>query len=143
MGIRNLSSASISTGAKRAKFWDSATYTFDPFFDRVIILLQNGSYSNLGSLGGTAINNSTSASTSTKLSTSTASTNFGNGTGSVEIPYNVAMNDFSQGMTYEGYFYFTSATPPGSVYFFGRWNTTGGGLYQFNCRIEGEKIYAD
>lgn len=142
MAIRKFSLSSISTGIKKNKFWDDITFANDPFFDRVIILLQDGSYTNFGSLGGTATNNSTSASTTTKLSTSTASTNFGNGTGNVQVPYNSAMNDFSQGMTYEGYFYFTSATPPGSVYFLGRWNTTGGGLYQFNCRIEGGNVIA-
>jgi hypothetical protein len=142
MAIRKFSLSSISTGIKKNKFWDDITFTNDPFFDRVIILLQNGSYTNFGSLGGTATNNSTSASTTTKLSTSTASTNFGNGTGNVQVPYNSAMNDFSQGMTYEGYFYFTSSSFSGDSYFLGRWGTSGGGLYQFNCRLEGGNIKA-
>jgi hypothetical protein len=38
MGIRNLSTASISTGAKRSKFWDQSATTANPAMDSIATL---------------------------------------------------------------------------------------------------------
>lgn len=48
MGIRNLSSASISTGAKRSKFWDqSATYVPPSFYSIATATVDSGGASSI------------------------------------------------------------------------------------------------
>lgn len=42
MGIRNLSTASISTGVKRSKFWDQSAVYVPPIFESIVTLTPGG-----------------------------------------------------------------------------------------------------
>ena len=48
MGIRNLSTASISTGAKRSKFWDQSSTIIIPAFESIATANATGSSSSIG-----------------------------------------------------------------------------------------------
>lgn len=102
----------------------SSSSQSDPLWSRVVVLTQGGSITNSSSI--TSITNVSSTTESTIKPTGSAGSILTGNNKRLDYANTSWLNDFSQGYTYEGYFYFPAfvADGSGTNYFMSRWNSS-------------------